>query len=238
METKTKASAQNGQLPAVVIPTLKQLIMESEENETKDALIVILNQPPPNKWLKPHPTAKVKNDKGESVAMSYLPINKIEFLLTKIYRKWNVEVRSVQSIANSVCVTVRLYVTNPLTGQVEWQDGVGASPIQTNSGAGAMDWNAIKSAAVMMALPAAETYAVKDAAEKFGKVFGRDLARTENMDYNVFLPENMVSLQDLKELYDLKKDALSKDEKANAERIINNNETNSFKKLKKQLEGK
>jgi hypothetical protein len=237
METavQKKKVAQNG--VARKVPTLRELILDSEQTQKENELIAILNQPPPEKWLGKHPTAKIKNDKGESVPLPYLPINKIEFLLTRIYRHWHVEIRSVQTIANSVVVTVRLYVVNPLTEREEWHDGVGASPIQTDAGAGAVDLGKVKTHGVMIAAPAAETYAIKDAAEKFGKVFGRDLGRTGSMDYNVFIPEK-VSLEDLTELYELKKGALSESERTDAERIINTKEFNSYNKLKKLLSEK
>lgn len=225
----------NGILPA--IPTLKDLITESEQTQNENALIAILNQPPPEKWLARHPTAKIKNEKGEMIPLPYLPINKIEFMLTRIFRHWHVEVRSVQSIANSVCVTIRLYVINPITEREEWHDGVGAAPIQTDAGAGAMDWNKAKSHGVMIALPAAETYAIKDAAEKFGKIFGRDLGRTGSMDYNVFIPEK-VSHEDLQELFEMKKSSLGAAEKKDAERILSNKEVASYNKLKTLLASK
>jgi hypothetical protein len=82
-----------------------------------------------------------------------------------------------------VVVTIRLYYYNHLDKEWSWQDGVGAAPIQTDKGAGAMDWNAVKSDAVMKAAPAAESYAIKDAAEKIGKLFGKDLNRADVLSY-------------------------------------------------------
>ena len=72
-----------------------------------------------------------------------------------------------------------------------FQDGVGAAPLQTDKGAGAVDFNAIKSDAVMKAAPAAESYAVKDAAEKIGKLFGKDMNRADQILYDelALLPE-------------------------------------------------
>lgn len=96
---------------------------------------------------------------------------------------------SVQCIANSVVATVRLYVINPITQSEEWQDGIGAAPIQTDKGAGAMDWNKAKAQGVMMAAPSAETFAVKDAAEKFGKLFGKDLNRAEIINYDSLISD-------------------------------------------------
>jgi hypothetical protein len=135
---------------------------------------VLVNQNPKNEWIRQHPMTR-----GE-----YLPIERVEWLLTQIFIEWKVEIKSVQVVANSVVVTIRLYVFDQMKKEWKWQDGVGASPIQTDKGAGAMDWNAVKSDAVMKAAPAAESFAVKDAAEKFGKLFGRDLNRKETFSYD------------------------------------------------------
>lgn len=156
------------------LPTLAELIGENELRKTDNDFMVLMNQEPPKAWIKQHPLTKG----------AYLPIERVEYLLSRIFVKWWVEVKQVQCLANSVVCTVRLYVINPFTQSEEWQDGVGASPIQTDKEAGAMDFNRVKSAAVMMAAPAAETYAIKDAAEKFGKLFGKDLNRAENINYN------------------------------------------------------
>jgi hypothetical protein len=120
----------------------------------------------------------------------YIPIEKIEYLLTRIFGNFNVEIRNTQIVANSVVVTVRLHVINPINGQAMWQDGIGAAPIQTDKGAGATDWNAVKTDGVQKAAPAAETYAVKDAAEKFGKIFGRDVSRKGSMNYTDLLKKS------------------------------------------------
>jgi hypothetical protein len=132
----------------------------------------MLNQPPQASWIKKHPL--YGND--------YLPIDKVEFLLTVFFKIWRVEIKQVFQIANSVCVTVRLYY-----GENDWQDGGGAAPLQVNSGSKSMDAEAIKSNAVMLALPIAETNAVKDAADKIGKIFGRDLNRKDTLGYDVLI---------------------------------------------------
>lgn len=167
--------------PVHKLPTLQDLVTDSEVSLKQNALTVLLNQEPPKVWLLDHPM--IKNYK-------YLPIEKVEYLLTRIFPRWWVEIRNTQIVANSVCVTVRLHVINPITGAEEWQDGIGAAPIQTDKGAGATDWNAVKTDGVQKAAPAAETYAVKDAAEKFGKVFGRDVARKTTMNYTELLKKS------------------------------------------------
>lgn len=162
----------------VKIPSLQDLVKEDERTLEQNALTVILNQPPPEKWLVKHPMIN---------GYSYLPIERVEYLLTRIFTKWWVEVKQCQVLANSIVVTVRLFVVNPLSKEIEFQDGIGASPIQTDKGAGAMDWNAAKNDGVQKAAPSAESYAIKDAAEKFGKLFGKDVSRKNSMDYTGLL---------------------------------------------------
>jgi hypothetical protein len=211
------------------IPTLTELVSESEETIKENNLMVLLNQDPPKTWVLKHPSTK-----GD-----YLPINRVEYLLSRIFGKWWVEIRNTSTMANSVCVTVRVYVINPITKETEWNDGVGASPIQTDKGAGAMDWNSAKSAGVMMALPSAESYAIKDACEKWGKIFGKDLNRKESISYDSLLKGRVVILyDDLAELFDLKKGALTATELKAAKRILENREVNSYSKLHNTLNSK
>jgi hypothetical protein len=213
----------------IKIPSLTELISESDETIKENNLMVLLNQEPPKSWLKEHPTTK-----GQ-----YLPINRVEYLLSRIFGKWWVEIRNTSIMANSVCVTVRVFVINPITQETEWNDGVGASPIQTNKDAGAMDWNQAKSAGVMMALPSAESYAIKDACEKWGKIFGKDLNRKESISYDSLLKGRVViQYEDLAELFDLKKGVLTPQELKDANRILKNKEENSYSKLHNTLNAK
>jgi hypothetical protein len=208
------------------LPTFDELITDSDTAVKENKLMVLLNQDPPKKWVKEHPVTK-----GE-----YLPIERVEYLLSRIFGKWWPEVTSVQCLANSVVVTIRLFVINPVTGETEHRDGVGASPIQTDKGAGAMDWNKAKSDGVMKAAPAAKSYAIKDAAECFGKLFGKDLNRKEGIVYDSLLRAEPVDYATLSELWDIKKESVPSSEYANCERVITNKETRSYNKLFKLLQ--
>jgi hypothetical protein len=158
------------------LPAYQDLVSgDIEKKEAQNELNKLLNMPPAEGWLKQHPTA---------ANVRYIPIERVEWLLTKLFIKWWVDIRQVQVIANSVVVTIRLNYQDVLTNEVLYQDGIGAAPIQTNKGAGAMDWNATKNDAVMKAAPAAESYAVKDAAEKIGKIFGKDMNRADKIVYS------------------------------------------------------
>lgn len=154
---------------------IEELYTDLESIAKSNELNRLLNCNPKPEWIQKNKFA------GNS---DYIPIGIIEYLLTSIFIKWRVEVKSIHVIANSVVVSVRLHYLDPVTAEWEWQDGIGASPIQTKSGAAATDFSQVNTSAVQMAAPAAETYAVKDAAEKLGKLFGKDLNRNMgSMDY-------------------------------------------------------
>jgi len=138
-------------------------------------LNILLNQQPPANWLKSNPMVP---------ALKYLPIERVEYLLTRLFFQWKVEIKETKLIGNSVVITVRLHYFNPVLDEWEWQDGVGASPLQTDSGKGAIDFNFLKNSAVMMAAPAAKSYAVKDAAEQIGAIFGKNLNRADKANYD------------------------------------------------------
>lgn len=173
---------------AANLPTVQELYSLAQISELKKQqdLLTILNMEPQPEWIKVHPHIKqIAIIQGREVEIPYLyvPIGIQEWLLTAIYSRWRLRVNSYSLLANSVAVHATLMVRNPITGEWDEQDGLGAAPLQTNKGASATDWTQIKSAAVQMGLPAAEVYAQKDAAEKFGKIFGKDLNRRDTMTY-------------------------------------------------------
>lgn len=139
-----------------------------------DEFLTVVNSNPPTTFIKNHPMA---------TGVKYLPIDKVELLLTKIFQQWKVEILREGQLLNSIFTTIRLHYKHPITGEWEFQDGTGAAPIQTDKGKSAADMAAIKNDAIMKALPAAESYAIKDAAEKIGTVFGKDLNRSDTLGF-------------------------------------------------------
>lgn len=125
---------------------------------------VTLNQEPQKEW--------VRTLKGTDI--KYLPIERIEWLLTSIYGQFKYEVKSVLVIDNSVSCVVRVHYYNPVLDCWEWADGAGAAPLMATEG----------DMAVALALPAAKTFAVKDAVEPLGKIFGKDLNRADQIVYD------------------------------------------------------
>jgi hypothetical protein len=171
------------------LPTLTEIINGDNSLPGKlNELNVLLNQEPPALWLKElefNGKKVIVNGKP----LRYIPIDKIEFLLTKIFITWYPEIIESKLIANSVCVTVRLHYKNPVSGEMLWCDGIGACALQTNAGEKASDFDKIKSDSVMKAAPAAKSYAIKDAAECLGKIFGKDLNRKDTILYDSLLQE-------------------------------------------------
>lgn len=158
------------------LPTLAELYSDSDAIVKQNKLNIILNAEPKKEWVKQHPF--VKN-------LNYLPIERVEYLLTMIFSKWRVEVKEIKLLANSIVTTVRVHVKDPISGEWDYQDGIGAMPIQISKEAGsAIAFEKMNSSAIQIGSPASESFAIKDACEKFGRIFGKDLNRKDNINYD------------------------------------------------------
>lgn len=181
------------------LPSIQELYKDTDMAIKENKLNFLLNQEPNPKWIKEHPTAKktIKLPTGEEVEVPilYLPINRVEWLLTRIFLKWRVSIKKVQLIANSVEVTIRLYYRNPLDFEWDWNDGTGAVPIQIKSGSkSAIAFEHMRSNSIQLASPSAESFAVKDAAEKIGRIFGKDLNRDAISYYDSSIKKDVEKL--------------------------------------------
>lgn len=148
-----------------------------EELENKDVFKSILNNDPPEEWLE-------ENGRLGSIGgIKYIPIGRIEIMMDMIFQSWNVEIKSISQLAQSIIAIVRVNYQNPVTGKWEFQEGVGAEPLKTDKGHNASELQFIKSDAVKTGAPAAVSYAVKDAVQHLGKLFGRDLNRKKKSQF-------------------------------------------------------
>lgn len=166
------------------LPTLSDLTQDKELSLKQDALNYLLNQDVPQQWIKEHPYVSVKIG-GQNMPLQYIPVERTKLLLTQIFQVWESEIVDYKQLFNSVSVHVRLRVRNPLNGEWITHDGVGAVDVQTKAGASAADLSQINPSAVMKALPAAASYALKNAAEKLGSLFGGNL---QKYDLSPFVP--------------------------------------------------
>lgn len=150
-------------------------IEQIDEAFKDDNVNLILNQQPKQSWIKQNKYA------GNS---SYIPIGIIETLLQKIFKRFKIEVTNVSVLFNAVSVTVRVHYADIVTGEWRYHDGVGAVQLQTKAGASPAQLESINNNAVQMALPMAKSYAIKDACEHFGALFGRDLNRKDTLMFS------------------------------------------------------
>lgn len=206
------------------LPKIQDLEANPAEAFKYDQLKQITNHPPNNKWVKTHPFAR---------NVVYLPIDKVEFLLDRIFQQWRVEVKEYKQLFNSVTCSIRLHYKDPITQEWSYHDGVGAVGIQTDKGKAASDLTAVKQDAVMKALPAAKSYAIKDAAEHFGALFGRDLNRKDTL---AFSPSRKADeLENITTLFEKHKDNLDDIDVQFITDVIDNKEESSYQKVLKLL---
>jgi len=176
---ETKPERKTPTLPKVPekfkLPTLQELFSDDMKLAGKsEALNALLNHEPKKEWVKTHPFIKTHR---------YLPIDKVEYLLRKIFKYYRIEITGQGTSFNGVWVTVRVHYFNPATGEMNFQDGIGASQLQTAKGTSPADLNNINNGAISMAFPLAKTLAIKDACQLIGNIFGANLDRQDTIQF-------------------------------------------------------
>lgn len=168
------------------LPTLADLTADLELAYKNDQLNLLLNQQPPAKWVKQHPYIKTEievNGQKKKIPYEYLPIDKIEHLLRKIFKEYKIEITGQGTAFNGVWVTVRVHYKSIVTDEWLYHDGIGASQLQTKSGTSPADMMNINNGAISMAMPMAKTLAIKDATDMFGTLFGANLNRRDVIQF-------------------------------------------------------
>src|SRR5699024_8678421 len=158
------------------LPTVAELTENTSLAKKTDQFNYLMNQPVPKKWVKTHPYIS---------GYQYLPIDKIEYLLKKIFKEYRIEVLREGKAFNGVHVTVRLHYKHPVTDDWSYHDGIGAVALQTSKGSSPADFENINNGALGMAFPIAKSRALKNACYGFGKFFGSDLNREDTLDYQI-----------------------------------------------------
>lgn len=175
-------------------PTIQELYDNEDLAIKHDYLAVILNQNPPKSWVKKHPYIK---------DWFYLPIDKVEWLLRRIFKQYRIEITGQGVAFNGVWVTVRVHYMHPVTNEWEYHDGIGAIQLQTAKGTSPADLANINNGALSIAFPISKTLAIKDACDMFGAVFGANLNRRDFMPYT--LDEKLQDLKREKEIERLRR---------------------------------
>lgn len=202
-----------------------------------EKLVLFLNQDPPVEFIKKHPYIKKEavDAKGQKtrVGVDYMPIDKVEYLLRVIFKKFRVVITGQGSSFNGVWVTVRVEYVDPLSGEWCSHDGIGAAELQTKKDSSPADLASINPGALSMAYPIAKSLAIKDACHHIGRIFGSDLNR--NSEADLYRVEEEITDEEIEQLFDLKESAIEAKRYNNIKRIIENRERDSYPALKKYL---
>lgn len=165
-----------------MLPKIKD-IYSAPDIVRADALMTLLNQPPKQEWVKVHPTI---------TGYKYIPIERIEYLLKTIFKRYRIEITGQGNAFNGVWVSVRVHYLNPISGEWDFHDGIGAHQLQLRARTKEEKESGekvqfipenINSGALSMSFPIAKTLAVKDACDHLGKLFGSDLNRKDVINY-------------------------------------------------------
>jgi hypothetical protein len=160
------------------LPKIQDIYKDKIATQKNDVYVTLMNQPPKPQWIKTHPFIK---------GYKYLPIERVEYLLKTIFKRYRIEITGQGQSFNGVWVTVRIHYLHPITGEWDFHDGIGASQLQTAKGTSPADLGNINNGALSMAFPMAKTIAIKDACDSFGNLFGADLNRKDIINYDIDL---------------------------------------------------
>lgn len=214
------------------IPTFAELQQNSEEAYAYDEFLKLVHTSPPAEWVKDHDQLKIKV-RGQWVAYKYLPIDKVEFMLHRIFgaNGWKREILREGIMFNAMYVTIRLWYKIPKTNEWLFHDGIGAQGVQVDKGESAANMAAIKSDAIQKGLPSAASYALGNAAEKIGEIFGANLNKIDTQSINAWggvwnpIYEPEPKSESLGQLADVKTNVPPKTMEAKYENIKTDNKT-------------
>lgn len=224
----------SNELATYKVPTLSEVYEDDLDVAFKhESLNLLLSKEPKKDWIKTNQYAN--NSK-------YLPIDKVEYLLKKIFQQYRIEVTGQGTAFNGVWVTVRVHYVHPITGEWEFHDGIGAEALQVKSGSSPSELQNINRGALAMAFPLAKSQAIKDACHHFGKLFGADLNRKDTLSFDPdtkLITEKQRQEQEheeLSELYNLKHESITDLLfKQDVERVLLNKDHKSYSKIRKKL---
>jgi hypothetical protein len=126
------------------------------------------------------PEGKTKKHNG----VNYLPIGYIEMELDSIFSGlWSIENIRTTVMLNSIVCELDLKIYRPEIGIWITRSGVGAVPIQLQKDQKIITGESIQTFAFQKGAPAAKAFALKNAAQSLGAVFGRNINRDYELEY-------------------------------------------------------
>ena len=111
----------------------------------------VLSWQPKKEWVKEHDYIK---------GWMYLPIQHKEFLMDRLFGDYEIDIKETRETKTGCFVVVNVYTI-----------------IKTHDGIGAVEFN--QSLNASMGFPMAKTFAISDALDHYGVIFGRNLNRKD-----------------------------------------------------------
>lgn len=139
----------------------------------------LLNKPPKKEKIQTHQ------------GYQYLPISVVEKELDKMYFGLvQYECVSYSQVFNEIACHARIKVFHPVIMQWLVYDGLGSAVIQQDANTKVIDFQLFKKPnALQLTLPKAYAEAIKNAAKKIGKLFGADINRKFEDEYEPMIKD-------------------------------------------------
>lgn len=133
-----------------------------------------------------NPPRNVKKDKLRG--FEYIGISQIEVQLDTIFfGLWQTEITQCLIVGNEIVMNGKLGIFHPIAKEWIWRAGSGSAMIRQNKGAAISDIDSKIKNGVEMDAPHAKASMIKNAAQSFGNIFGRNLRRKEE-DVSYYVP--------------------------------------------------
>ena len=133
-----------------------------------------------------NPPRNVKKDKLRG--FEYIGISEIEVLLdTMFFGLWQTEISQMLVVGNELVMNGKLGIFHPIAKEWIWRAGSGSAMIRQAKGAAISDIDSKIKNGVEMDAPHAKASMIKNAAQSFGNMFGRNLRRKEE-DVSHYVP--------------------------------------------------
>lgn len=132
--------------------------------------------------LEPNPAEiKVNAAAGNS---NYLPISHVEMQLDELFQGlWQMRSFTYSVVANEIVGSLELGVFHPVLQDWIWRTGAAAVMIQQRKGSDITDISAKHKNTLVKDFPHLKAECMKNAARSLGRIFGRDLNRSEIDQY-------------------------------------------------------
>lgn len=142
--------------------------------------------------LEPNPAEiKVNAAAGNS---NYLPISHIEMQLDELFQGlWQMRSFTYSVVANEIVGSLELGVFHPVLQDWIWRTGAAAVMIQQRKGSEITDISAKHKNTLVKDFPHLKAECMKNAARSLGRIFGRDLNRSEIDQYMPGSTQEMIA---------------------------------------------